>query len=143
MANQTTGTGGTHGTGGADLGSDGSAQTLDASDQSMADALLSPVPEAAAATPPTVATESCSVQSQAVAGVSYLYAVHAFPGKTKTDLAALRVVGHIIESVPLLPGYEDTANVPVYVKDGEAAVHCGTVDKTTDAFFDKVTFILP
>ena len=88
----------------------------------------------AGVTPPDVATERCTNVYDA--GPGYLYAEHAYPGKTTTDLAALRVVVHYV--VPQV-GYSQSTSTAL-VRDGSAAVECGTA---ASPLIDTVTFILP
>jgi hypothetical protein len=101
----------------------------------LLDPVLDPVGEAQAA-PPDIATESCSR-----VGGSYVYAEHAYPGKTVEDLAHLRVVMRYKTDagVTQLPGYSRFVTLP-WLKPGYAAVICGT---TAAMYVDDVTFILP
>lgn len=102
------------------------------------DVLLDPVSEAAAA-PPDVATEQCN-KTVMYKGGTWIYAEHAYPGKLKNDLAPVHAVAHLVNNaVPMPPGYQDFATTPV-VRDGFAAVFCGTQG---NASADTVTFVLP
>jgi hypothetical protein len=102
------------------------------------DALLDPATEARAADPDIV-TEPCNV-THAEAGPGFVWAVHAYPGKTVNELSAVRALAHIPDmpsgtSGSSLPGYNYHV-APVQLKDGSAAVYCG-------GSYDSVTFILP
>lgn len=110
----------------------------------LVDALTNPVPDAEAAiAPPTTATEKC-VTTPGDSGVRYFYATHSFPGKTISDLSALRVIAHIGQASVAPPGYENVAIGTIYVNDGEAAVQCASASGATIyPNFDTVTFILP
>jgi hypothetical protein len=105
----------------------------------MFDALTDPVPEAHGGTPPEVATEPCNVTNPE-AGAGFLWAVHAYAGKTVNDLSGVRALAHIPSSPSStsgsnLPGF-DYHIVEVQLKEGAAAVYCG-------GNYDSVTFILP
>lgn len=100
------------------------------------DALVSPVPEAQAGPlPPDVVVEQCDKMGLTVGTTTYFYAEHAYPGKSKADLARVGVVVHLPGGSPALGhGYEDVVGSP-YVKDGFAAFTC--------AQGQSVTFVLP
>jgi hypothetical protein len=103
------------------------------------DALTDPTTEARAAAPADIVTEPCNV-THPDASPGFVWAVHAYPGKTVNELSAVRALAHIPDmpsstSGSSLPGYSyHTAQVQL--KDGSAAVYCG-------GNYDSVTFILP
>jgi hypothetical protein len=144
-------------TGSPDVGV-GGATLADSSLGGLLDALTNPVPEAAAALPPDIATEACSVQvvvPPSTAGgmtMTYYYAVHNYPGKSITDLATVHVVLHVSAATSLAtfpPGYENAAYGYALVKAGAVAVNCGMTMQvnngsvTDTRTYDSVTFILP
>jgi len=103
------------------------------------DALTDPVSEAQGATPPDIATEPCNF-TLPDASTGFIWAVHAYPGKTVNELSAVRALAHIPDmpssfSGSDLPGYDHHV-AQVQLKDGSAAVYCG-------GNYDSVTFILP
>lgn len=103
------------------------------------DAIVNPVPDAIAAPGAIVATESCS-KTFVYQTTTYVFAEHAFVGKTKTDLTTLSVSVHFTSANPLTPpGYSDQQS-GAYVRDGYASVLCGA---QTNPVIDSVTFILP
>jgi hypothetical protein len=82
------------------------------------DALANPVREASAqALAPIVATETCNKTGQ-VGGVPVLYAEHAFPGKTATQLAGVQVLVAVDPASSNIPGYSQS-QVLAYVRDGD------------------------
>jgi hypothetical protein len=108
----------------------------------LADALVNPVPEASAqVAAPIVATEACNKTGPygGSATITAVYAEHAFPGFTATQLAAVRVL--ITTSTDVLPGYAQQQDL-AYVRDGYAAVYCWLSGDEPDAGA-SVTFILP
>lgn len=131
-----TGAGGTA-NGASGAGSQGSGGVLGG----LVDAMTNPVADAHAALPPDVATEPCNKRAHiGDSGIDYLYAEHAYPGKTKADLTALRQLGHLTSAYVVLPGYADIAGLGAYVRDGIAAVFCGS---SQAPIYDTITFILP
>jgi hypothetical protein len=105
----------------------------------LADALANPVPEAAAQPlAPITATENCDKQAPygANSGSTALYAEHAFPGFTASQLAGLQVLA--TPTSVAIPGYTQQQDL-AYVRDGYAAVFCGL---TTTQTVTSVTFIL-
>src|SRR4029078_12218543 len=79
------------------------------SDSSWLDALTDPVPEAEASSRPSVATDTCNF-TVADGRPGFVWAVHAYPGKTVNDLSAVRAVAHIPDAPTSwsgsdLPGY--------------------------------------
>lgn len=128
---------------GGATGSGGAAQEREAGFMGgLVDALVDPVVEANAALPPDVSSEPCDKRSPlGDSGSGYLYAEHQYPGKTKTQLAALLIVGHLATPATApIAGYPDVAFAAVYVRDGSAAVVCGSYASPS---YDNVTFILP
>jgi hypothetical protein len=103
----------------------GAAADVDA----IVDAIANPVREASAQPlPPITATEMCDKQTTAG-----LYAEHAFPGYTATQLAAMETL--VTTKVVTIPGYTQSQGF-AFVRDGYAAVSC-------DSAYTSVTFILP
>lgn len=111
--------------------SDGGALERDAIAGPSGDGAGPPSPLA-----PDLATEQCS-QNYVLDGLTYLYAEHAYPGKSMTDLARVTALGHT------LPGMNQVDNWPaetrsVSVRDGYVAVSCGT---TAVQVLDSVIFV--
>lgn len=122
--------------------SDRSASSIDASartglgDSSAIDALTNPVTEAAADPIVDVAQETCGPIAGQATGI---YAQHQYPGKTLTELTAVRVTIHYTATggagLPAL-GYADY-QVSAFIKDGAALAAC-----PVDGAADYVTFTL-
>jgi hypothetical protein len=114
------------------------------------DELVSPVPDAKAGptapTPPDIAVETCTASySQNYTNVSH-FAEHAYPGKTVTDLAMVRVVAHLVRPQDMWTGsvpMENQVPATIVIRDGMVAVWCGFAGGGGPAIYDKVTFILP
>lgn len=103
----------------------------------VVDELGNPVPDAKAGpTPADVATEPCTTVLK-YGGEDTYFAVHSYPGKTRTDLATL----HTIAESSLLAGYTDILYPRTWVRDGSAAAFCGAVSAGPTSI--KVTFVLP
>jgi hypothetical protein len=127
---------------GGTIGASASSGSGSGSDgPSIFDALTDPVPEAKAASlPPIVATESCTGQYTS-GGSTFVYAEHAFPGQTATQLAAVETLIMVPSSASVPPGYTQEQDV-AYVRDGYAAVLCGVTSDPSVASM-TVTFVLP
>jgi hypothetical protein len=113
------------------------------SSSGLMDALANPVRDAKAqALPPITATESCDKQVPSTNGaITYLFAEHAFPGKSVNDLAGVRTVLHYAGTIPNNPsGYNDAQGI-ASLRTGYATVLCGAVQGTSNP--TSVTFILP
>jgi hypothetical protein len=115
----------------SDAHHEGSAS--DAVVDAILDAVTDPVGEAQAL-PPDITTENCSKTSG-----NFVYAEHAYPGKTVVQLAQISAILHSTQ-IPL-PGYSDGSG-GAYLRDGYAATICGT---TADPQSSRrtVTFVLP
>lgn len=102
------------------------------------DALTNPVPEAQAGPAADVATEDCD-KKHVSGATTYYFAEHAYPGKKLADLVGLRVTMHLDAEVASVGnGYLDSQQLAL-LKDGSAAVVCGTNTKPNVT----VTFTLP
>lgn len=104
----------------------------------IADALTDPVGEAEAGTPPDVATEPCDKVGD-IGGTMFVYAEHAYPGKTVADLAPIAIAAHFTAGAAFA-GYEHSTVAGTYLAAGKVAVNCGPQSAPT---FDSVTFVLP
>ena len=105
----------------------------------IVDAVTDPVPEAQAGLPPIVAVEPCN-KTFVISSTTWVYAEHAFPGKTKTDLASVQTLTHYLPGqMPAPPGYSEELGLP-WARDGYSAQLCGTQPTPS---VDSVTFILP
>src|SRR5690606_15988121 len=106
----------------------------------VADAASSPAPASDVdPLPPDVAIEHCD-KVASVEGHSLAVAVHAYPGKSRTVLAAVRAIAHASASY-VVDGTTFTDYVtPAYVRDGAVMVECGVPGALP---FDRVTFVLP
>lgn len=101
---------------------------------SILDAITNPEGEAQAATPPDIATETCSHTVN-----NTTYAEHLYPGKTADQLTLVSARLRYAQPPPPLGslGYQDqNATSALMIKDGAVAVVCG-------ASVDHVVFILP
>jgi len=129
--------GGGGGEGGVGAGHDGAPGGPD--EGGLLDAITNPEHDAIAAPGATVVDEQCD-KTFVANTQTQVYAEHAFPGKTKNDLAGVQAVVHYhpgVFSPP--PGYADQV-WGVLVKDGAVAVQCGAQSSPS---LDGVTFILP
>lgn len=123
---------------------DGGELDVVAAIDAIVDGVVDPVKDANAdPLPPDVATEQCDKQGT-VGAATYLYAVHAYAGKTVQDLSAVRVVLHYSNGAAQAPtiggtNYDNAVTIPV-LRDGSAAVFCGSAGSL---IYDKATFILP
>jgi hypothetical protein len=70
-----------------------------------------------------------------------VWAVAGFPGMTVEQLAAMHAVGHPANGEPhgAPPGFEHV-QLPVFVRDGEAAVNCGA-GPVAMPVYDYVIFV--
>ncbi len=86
-----------------------------------------------------VAVEQCD-KTATVEGLNRAVAVHAYPGKSRAELAAVRVIAHASAQY-VVDGTSFTDYVAsAYIRDGAAMVECGTPGALP---FDRVTFVLP
>lgn len=116
-----------------------------ASEPSEGASPLDPVPRAEAAGEES-ATESCSKSAN-----GWIYAEHAFPGRSAVELA--RVVPLVTSPEEYFPGYSQLVlysgafGAPaLVVREGSVAVLCGmeaAEDKGAKARATRVTFVLP
>lgn len=109
----------------------------------LLDALVNPTPDAnAGPLPPTVNVEACTLVVP-YGGSNFLYAEHAYPGKTAVELSAVRAIVTYPAGSPSTaswpPGYLTYSGTP-YVKDGAVAVSCGVQG---GAVAQSATFVLP
>lgn len=82
-----------------------------------------------------VSVESCTTVLK-FNGADAYFAVHGYPGKTRTDLAPL----HVLMGSSQVEGYSDAPGA-AWVRDGSAAVYCGYVSGGPVPM--QVTFVLP
>ena len=111
------------------------AGPVDAWAQSSVDDAWTAGTSEAAPPAPVTATEACT----RVSG-PYLYAEHAFPGRTAAQLAAGRAVGHLTISAMTLPNFYTRETTAILVRDGYAAASCGLASSPA---FDAVDFTAP
>ena len=109
---------------------------LDGALAALGDAVTNPVGEAAAGPTATVVTEPCNKTGTNLGGTSFPYAEHAFPGKTKADLATLSFTINEGKDIWTSPaGYQTVIGAGAWIKDGSVAVTCAATS--------TVTFVLP
>lgn len=101
--------------------------------------------------PVSTFTEPCdksSVDAFPNIAMGWNYAEHAFPGRTKIELARVVAIAHLVPGAGAIPtiaaasqvGYEDVT-MPVYVRDGAVAVVCRNMSQPST--IDFVTFVAP
>jgi len=141
--------GGGVGAGGMSQG--GSSQDSGLRD-ALADAITDPTPDADAAEPtgPTSFDEPCDIDIEYAPGSHIFFADHAFPGKTKAELSAIRVVLTFDEDIakrsPTLapPGYFSETSAQLLLRDdGTVATWCGSGTSASSFIAKTVTFVVP
>lgn len=118
---------------------DGDRSPADVVRDAVADVVAeigTPVHDAKADEAADVAVEPCTTVLK-MDGYDTYFAVHSYPGKTRTDLANL----HVLVGSSRVEGYTDGLGSAAWVRDGSAAVYCGLVSAGPSS--TKITFVLP
>jgi hypothetical protein len=149
-ATGSTGTGGLA-SGGTDPTANGGAMGGTSVLDAAVDAIVDPVPDADAQTlPPEAVEETCS-KTVTLGSYTYAFAEHEYAGKTKEELAGVRVLIHQVmvdnTGYPLPAGYEWRESIwGNLMRDGAVAAICGqwpTAGGPQPTFADAAIFIGP